>query len=60
MFNPQTITLIFFIVLLIFLLFYTSSKKEQKVYDKESFSLKRDILSKVDVFTKHMLLNNYT
>jgi preprotein translocase subunit SecG len=58
MFNPQTITFIFFIVLLIILLFYNNKKKS--TYNQENFNIKRDILSKVDVFTKHMLLNNYT
>lgn len=60
MFNPQTITLLFFIILLIFIIFYPSKKNVKKQNTEEGFNLRRDVLSRVDVFTKHMLLDNYT
>ena len=59
MFNPQTITLGFFIILLVVIIFYPSKKKQIEHPKKEGFNLRRDILSNVDVFTKHMLLNKY-
>lgn len=58
MFNPQTITLLFFIILFLLLIFYPSKKKETLQNNQSlGFNFKRDILSKVDVFTKYMLLN---
>lgn len=59
MFNPQTITLGFFIILLIIIIFYPNKKKPIEQPKEEGFNLRRDVLSNVDIFTKHMLLNKY-
>lgn len=56
MIEPKTTTLLLFIILLLFLIFFPFSRKEQK---KEGFSIKKNILSKTDIFAKHMLLRQF-
>lgn len=53
MLEPKTITLLIFITILLILVFYPFN------YNIQNFSIKKNILSKTDVFAKHMLLNDF-